>query len=200
LVASRKRLAVDAANYDISFAGRAIRSRMLFWRGTAVCGWHWIRGVTDSLGRLILMLAFAGLPGVAVRLSTHDWSWTVGTAVLVTIILALAEGAFQEWDAARRAALPSDDIHMAIGYLRAVTASDGQTAYDRFLSLAEGLSAERYDWFMPALPGWVTAAIQTAGVVERTAVTVSRPAGAVVYRKKLSEVGRKVLLRASIST
>jgi hypothetical protein len=71
--------------------------RRAFWRQSIGVGWRWLLGVTDHAGRALTVAAVLGIPTLA--LLSFGW-WGLAAGVVVALLLALAEGAFQTWHAA----------------------------------------------------------------------------------------------------
>jgi hypothetical protein len=70
--------------------------RRSFWQASAKQGWKWLGGVTDSIGRILLILALFGVPTAGAALLDLGWiAAIIGFGFLA--IIALAEGAYRTW-------------------------------------------------------------------------------------------------------
>jgi hypothetical protein len=70
--------------------------RRTFWKASAKHGWEWLGGVTDSVGRILLILALAGIPTAGAALLDLGWvAGIIGVGFLVIVVLG--EGAYRTW-------------------------------------------------------------------------------------------------------
>ena len=69
--------------------------RRAFWRHTVTNGWTWAKGVLDSVGRLILLVAVFGVPTEIFILKGSRIGIAVGAALVV--VVCLGEGAYKTW-------------------------------------------------------------------------------------------------------
>jgi hypothetical protein len=68
--------------------------RGVFWKASARRGWKWLSGITDHLGRGLLILALFGVPTASFALLDLGWLAVLAGAV-VLVIAGLGEGAYQ---------------------------------------------------------------------------------------------------------
>lgn len=128
--------------------------RRLRYLGLVIqAAWHWIGSLSDHMGRLVLLLAIAGLPplaslilevvptsttthgGVKQQHYVHPPHWVYWIGIAVVSFVALEEGLYRSWlgNPARAAAAGIDQAHQTVRSLAQtpglhVTASIQQTS------------------------------------------------------------------------
>lgn len=70
--------------------------RWRFWKLAVWEGWRWLSGVTDSLSRVLFLLALFGVPTAGAALLDLGWV-AVAVGLVVVVAVALGEGAYQVW-------------------------------------------------------------------------------------------------------
>jgi hypothetical protein len=70
--------------------------RWRFWKLAVWEGWRWLSGVTDSLSRVLLLLALFGVPTAGAALLDLGWA-AVAVGLVVVVAVALGEGAYRVW-------------------------------------------------------------------------------------------------------
>lgn len=70
--------------------------RWRFWKLAVWEGWRWLSGVTDSLSRVLFLLALFGVPTASAALLDLGWA-AVAVGLVVVVAVALGEGAYRVW-------------------------------------------------------------------------------------------------------